>query len=381
MDNHLQALDHRLYSIALERPVQWARRREGPKVTPILPYFIAGAENRFASFVSAADSDTLEIANPLLLVGPSGSGKTAIAIHLAAQLTQSLRAKADSSDLPETAGKELIPAVLYITANDFARRYSESVAADALPSLRREIFDSFVLVIEDLQHFSNKHAAQEELALRLEERFFSNKPTLLTASKLPSAVRGIKQELSSRVIQGLVIPISLPKEQARVQIIRELLIKHAISLSDNEITFLHQQLEANLAVRQIEATVKSIALWCRMHDTKPSEDALRHAIQSAGINKEISLPKITASVATYFKIKRSDLRSNSRKQTLVRARSLAMLIGRRLTTKTMTQIGDYFGGRDHTTVLHALRTTEQRLQDDMTLRHALETIETELVNS
>ncbi len=118
-----------------------------------------------------------------------------------------------------------------------------------------------------------------------------------------------------------------------------------------------------------------------MHDSVPSIEAAEHAIEVVGKSEEISLAEITAAVAKYFRLRRTDLRSSSRKQNLVRARSLAMLLGRRLTSKSMHQIGDYFGGRDHTTVLHAIRKTESLLEQESELRRAADEIQEKLVTA
>ena len=124
--------------------------------------------------------------------------------------------------------------------------------------------------------------------------------------------------------------------------------------------------------------MKQIGLWCRMHDCDPSIEAAEHAIETVGMTQEVSLAEITAVVAKYFRLRRTDLRSSSRKQSLVRARSLAMLLGRRMTSKSMHQIGDYFGGRDHTTVLHAVRKTESLLEQESDFRRAADEIQEKL---
>ncbi len=112
----------------------------------------------------------------------------------------------------------------------------------------------------------------------------------------------------------------------------------------------------------------------------PRVEAAEHAIETVGKAEEISLAEITAAVAKYFRLRRTELRSSSRKQTLVRARSLAMLLGRRLTSMSMHQIGDYFGGRDHTTVLHAIRKTDSLLEQESELRRAADEIQEKLAS-
>ena len=117
-----------------------------------------------------------------------------------------------------------------------------------------------------------------------------------------------------------------------------------------------------------------------MNDAPPSPKAIDLAIGIVGKTQELSLADIANTVAKHFRLRLSDLRSSSRKQNLVRARSLAMLIARKITAKSMHQIGDYFGGRDHTTVLHAIRKTESLLNDDVDLRRMSDEITEKLTD-
>jgi chromosomal replication initiator protein len=186
--------------------------------------------------------------------------------------------------------------------------------------------------------------------------------------------------LASRTIPGLTIPLAIPSGDARLQLLRELSIHHSVDLDDELIEMLHRRIDSRLSARSLESAIKQISLWCRMHDSPPSIEAVEHAIETVGKAEEISLAEITAAVAKYFRLRRTELRSSSRKQTLVRARSLAMFLGRRLTSKSMHQIGDYFGGRDHTTVLHAIRKTDSLLEQESELRRAADEIQEKLVS-
>lgn len=378
------AAANRVTSFPLERPLAWVRRREAPGSSRLLPYFIAGDENRLATFVAVADDAALDVGNPLLLIGPSGSGKSALAMHLAARLSRS-RTVASSQTQPDSRQpiaaeiSDAEPAaVLYLTAVDFARAYADGVAADILQPLRDEIHQAAVLVIDDLHLIRDKPAAQDELALRIDTRTQRNQPTILTSRRLPSEIRGIRPLLASRAMPGLTIPLAVPSGEARIQILRELAIHHQLELDEDLILLLHERLDARLPARSLESAIKQIALWGRMHDAAPSLQAAEYAIETVGESEEISLAQITSAVAKYYRLKRSELRSGSRKQTLVRARSLAMLLGRRLTSKSMHQIGDYFGGRDHTTVLHAVRKTESLLEQESELRRAYDEISEKL---
>ena len=137
---------------------------------------------------------------------------------------------------------------------------------------------------------------------------------------------------------------------------------------------LDHKLEPRLPSRALEAALKQISLWCRMRGAEPTESAIISAIAVVGEREELSLSAIGTTVARYFRLKVADIRSSSRKQNLVRARSLAMFIARQMTSKSMHQIGEYFGGRDHTTVLHAVRKTELLLESDSELQRAAEEV-------
>ena len=118
-----------------------------------------------------------------------------------------------------------------------------------------------------------------------------------------------------------------------------------------------------------------------MNDAPADADAIQAAVDIVGKREEVSLASIAIHTAKYYRLKLSELRSSSRKQNLVRARSLAMYLGRQLTAKSMHQIGDYFGGRDHTTVLHAIRKIESQLDSDADLRRAAEEVREKLAGS
>ena len=383
MTNQSTRTDNQIDSIPFERPKDWIRRRDAPKPHNLLPYFIAGPENRLSAFVSESLAKILPDANPLLLTGTTGTGKTSIALLIAARISQLLNKVTPECDLITSevgASSEPISNVLYMTSNDFHREYSENVAADILQSMRETIQQSSIWIVEDLHHLQEKYSAQEELALRIEGRTLANKPTLLTSNLRPSEIAGMKPDFCSRCVEGLTIPLQYPGYEASRQIITELSMRHDLTLDDESILHLLSLSTAKSSVRELDSILRSLVLWSKVNDAPLTLDAITNTYHSASHQQPITLSRICALVAKHFNIKRSDIRSHSRKQSLVRARSLAMLIARKFTTKTMMQIGDYFGGRDHTTVLHAIRTTEQRLKKDRVLSEAMEKIELELVS-
>ena len=177
--------------------------------------------------------------------------------------------------------------------------------------------------------------------------------------------------LISRSLPGLTVPIRHPSGDARRLILRELTLQHSVDLDGKLLELLDEGLNSDLPVRSLESSIKQINLWCRMNDCPVDTQAIASAIQSSHPDDEIALSKITQAVAKLFGQKTTDLRSSSRKQSVVRARSLAMLLARKLTSKSLHQIGLYFGGRDHSTVLHAIRKTESLVDQDNELHQAM----------
>ena len=354
-------------SFPLERPNARVKKRDAHLRKSVLPYFIAGDENRLACFLACASESVFEYGNPVLLVGPSGSGKTAIALHLAAK--ESIRSNTG----------EPTP-VLFYAAIDFARQYAEAIGADDLPPLRQEINEAPILVVDDLQLISDKPAAQDELAARIEDRVAAGRPTLITCRRLPSEIRGMRPLLVSRVLPGLTVPMMIPVGEARRQLLIEMTVHLGLDLESQLLDLLNDQLDSRLPVRSLEAALKQVGLWCRMNDSQPTPEAIHSAVEIVGQREEISLASIATVTAKFFRLRLAELRSSSRKQNLVRARSLAMFLGRQMTSKSMHQIGDYFGGRDHTTVLHAIRKTESLLKSDADLQRAAEDVREKLAS-
>ncbi|TWT92680.1 helix-turn-helix domain-containing protein [Stieleria varia] len=323
----------------------------------LLPYFVAGDENRLAAFVCQSDS-AFSYGQPLLLIGDTGTGKSALALHLAAR-------ECSAKDLGDSIGS-----VKYYTAADFARDYASAVDADDLMPLRAIVDGAPILIIDDLQGLAGKAAAQEELAIRIDGRLASGKPTILTCRRLPSETAGIRPRLASRTLMGLTVPLRPPAGDTRITLLREISVMRGLQISDDLLRLLDAGLPMDLPVRSLDAVVKQIDLLCRMNECQVDAKTVSGAIESLRQGDEVEISKIVRVVARLLGLRSNDLRSSTRKQSVVRARSLAMYLSRRMTTKSLDQIGKYFGGRDHSTVLHAIRKTESLLATDAELSRA-----------
>jgi chromosomal replication initiator protein len=385
-------------SFPLERPSLRRRRRETPVVRPVTPLFYYGAENRLAGYVcDQCISPLLEIARPLLLVGPSGVGKTALALHLAQRIGfDSIWDRLDNEDAGSpgiidlsqehsslgrnattaaVTSKVLSSRVLYQPAVDFAREFASSIDSKDMPRMRKKLDDACVWVIDDLHMIADKTPAQEELAARLETRDAAGRITIVTCRRLPSEIRGLRPPLVSRTLPGLTIELRPPEGEARKAILRELMLTHLPTADPDTWVLLDGGLRACVTARELEAGIKQVAMWCRMNDSPVCAEAIESVAGSKSGEKEsVSIKSITSAVARQLGVKSSEMRSGSRRQNIVRARSLAMWLARKLTDSSLTNIGDAFGGRDHSTVLHAMRKVEGSFDDDADLRRAADQI-------
>lgn len=341
-----------------------------------------GGQTRGLSPDSDGDQWGLITMSPLLLVGPAGCGKTAIATHLATRMLDSVLS--DSGPTPggdrDSRSKPSARAAisLFMPAIDFARYYARAVDSDEITRFRRDIDQAPVLVVDDVHLMVGKTASQDELAGRIESRSKAGRPTILTSRRLPTQVAGLRPLLVSRMLPGLTVPIRQPGAEARHQLLAEFARRCQLELGDDGLELLCGGLEADLSARHLEAAVAHVDLYCRMNACQPNVHAVRSAILSMSPTSDLSTDRVAKLISRRYKLKLSDLKSGTRRQEVVRARSLAMYLTRQLTGSSYHQIGKYFGGRDHTTVLHAVRKTESMLQSDSDLRVTADEIKEQL---
>lgn len=355
----------KVVSFPLERPLMRVRRRDVRPPTQLL-HFVVGPENRLLGFLGGGDESPFAFGDPILLVGPTGVGKTTLALHFAAKGAIRL----GIGDGP--------PPVTYLPAVDFARRYAEAIETDDLVSFREPLEATAVLVIDDLHSIAHKAAAQSELAARIEARGTLGKPTLVTSRRLPGEVRGLRPRLVSRILAGLTVSVRPPEGETRRLLLQEYALLQGIEIDPPLLELLHAGIADDVPPRGLEAAVRQIELWSRMNESVPTIESVETALANVVETRSVTIAAISRAVARYFQIKSSDLKSGSRRQRIVRARSLAMWLARQMTPDSLQRIGDHFGGRDHSTVLHAIRKTDGLIENDADLRRAVEELREKL---
>ena len=285
---------------------------------------------------------------PLVLFGPSGTGKTWLALTLISQLSDQQQDPADAKPLS-------------MTALDFDRRFRSAIETDSVEDLRQRMVQSSGLVIDDIHQLVSKPAAQTELTLILDRMHEKNRPIVITMDVSPQECSGLLSQLVSRLLGGLCLPVNPPGPAARLEIIRDLATINKLNLTEDAIQLLVDQL--NVTVPKLDhffAQAKITLLADENQNPDHPIDAakLTRLFKKSDVEIDQLSKLIVKLVAAEFHLKPSELKSNSRKQTIVLARGVAIYLSRILLGSSFLKIGTYFGNRDHSTIMHAFRKIE-----------------------
>jgi len=322
--------------------------------------FVSGKANQLARAAALQISDNPGSGyNPLFLYGGVGLGKTHLIHAVGNQMSQRN---------PQIK-------VRYI--------HAEAYVSDVVRAYQRKSFDDIklhyhtldLLLIDDIQFFSGKTRTQEEFFYTFEALIAAKKQIIITSDTYPSELNGIDTRLISRFGSGLTVTIEPPELEMRVAILLRKAQKEGLALAEDEAFFVARQLKSN--VRELEGALRKISAYCHFNQVDPSLEVVKEALRDLlAIQKtSISIENIQKIVADYYKIKVADMYSKKRPASIAHPRQVAMYLAKELTQKSLPDIGDSFGGRDHTTVLHAVRKINAQRQHNTELNRAIHVLE------
>lgn len=291
--------------------------------------------------------------NPLFIYGGAGLGKT----HLVHAIGNHIL-----DNYPDKV-------VRYVHAEDY---YSDVVRA-----YQQKSFDVFkryyrsldVLLLDDVQFFNGKNRTQEEFFYVYNALSEMRKQIVISCDTYPKNISGLEDRLITRFDWGLTVQIEPPETEMRVAILKKKAEVDSVALDDEVAFYIAKHLRSN--VRELEGALKKVLAYSAFHGRQISLDLAKEALKDVigSVNRQITIENIQKTVADYFKIKVADLFSKKRTRVIVRPRQIAMWLAKDLTTLSYPAIGNAFGGRDHTTVLHAVRTIDDLRSKDNDLNH------------
>ncbi|MEK6168223.1 chromosomal replication initiator protein DnaA [Vibrio cholerae] len=306
--------------------------------------FVEGKSNQLGLAAARQVSDNPGAAyNPLFLYGGTGLGKT----HLLHAVGNAI---VDNNPNAK---------VVYMHSERFVQDMVKALQNNAIEEFKRYYRSVDALLIDDIQFFANKERSQEEFFHTFNALLEGNQQIILTSDRYPKEISGVEDRLKSRFGWGLTVAIEPPELETRVAILMKKAEDHQIHLPDEVAFFIAKRLRSN--VRELEGALNRVIANANFTGRPITIDFVREALRDllALQEKLVTIDNIQKTVAEYYKIKVADLLSKRRSRSVARPRQLAMALAKELTNHSLPEIGDAFGGRDHTTVLHACRKIEQ----------------------
>ncbi len=343
------------------------KARRGIQLNPKYTFrnFVVGAGNQFAHAACMAVAEQPGKAyNPLFIYGGVGLGKThllnAIGNHVAEQ-----------TDLR----------IAYLTTEQFTNEVINSIRYDKMMDLRKRYRHIDMLMIDDIQFLAGKERTQEEFFHTFNALYEGHKQIVLSSDRFPKDMPDIEERLRSRFEWGLIADLQPPDVETRIAILRKKSEDEGVKLPEDVIQFLSVTMKSN--IRELEGSLVRLGAYASLTGQvitlEMAKNVLRDLIGDK--KKVVVMEDIQEAVCTQFHVKMTELKSRRRSKTLVHPRQIAMYLCRELTDSSYPEIGRHFGGKDHTTIIHACRQVAKAKEHDQTLQATLESLKDQILRS
>ncbi len=347
----------------------WLDRDESLPINPEFGFdqFVVGPNNQMAHAAALAVADNPGHAyNPLFIHGGVGLGKT----HLLQAIC--LRIKQHQPDVT----------MHYVSCDGFMTQFMSAVQSGRMVEFRHTFRDVDLLVIDDIHFLSKRDRTQEEFFHTFNALYQGNKQIVLSSDASPEEIPDLEERLVSRFLWGLVVKVEKPGFETRVEILKRKADERGLDLPDSVATEIAHHIDNN--IRELEGAITKLQIFSNIKKCNIDLDLTRDAlgeefassVASAGVG--LSIDSIISEVSGFYHIKRTDLLGKRRHKSIAHPRQIGMYLARQQTKHSLEEVGAHFGGRDHTTVMHAVRTISRKCKEDQELLSQIRAIESRL---
>ncbi len=327
--------------------------------------FVPGPENRLAHAAAVAVSENPGKAyNPVFIHGGVGLGKT----HLLQAICHRLLELNPSTNIH------------YVSCDAFITQFMESVQSGQMAGFRHRFRDVDVLVIDDIHFLAQRERTQEEFFHTFNSLFQSHKQIVLSSDAPPDQIPHLEERLVSRFKWGLVAEVERPTYETRVAIVKKKAELRGLFLPDDAACLIAGRIDSN--IRELEGAVVRVQMHASL-EKRPIDRALAESVLGPAPNRvqpQLTIQTIIETVSDFYNVKLLDLQSKRRQKSIAHPRQVCMYLARRLTGHSLEEVGGFFGNRDHTTVMHAVRTVGDRADKDADFAGVLRSLEQRLSN-
>lgn len=327
--------------------------------------FVAGSSNQFAfAAAMAVANNPATTYNPLFIYGGVGLGKT----HLINAIGNALLKKSATTR------------VCYYTSEKFTNELINSIRYSRMDEFHKKFRSMDVLLIDDIQFIAGKERTQEEFFHTFNTLYESHKQIVVTSDKFPKEIPGLEERLRSRFEWGLIADIQPPDVETKQAILKMKAEQNHIFLPEDVTLFLANASSSN--VRELEGYLVRLGAYASLTSTPINLETSRKVLKDILVerSKELSVEEIIKKISIHFNVKVTDLKSPKRLKAVVLPRQIAMYLARQLTSSSYPEIGERFGGKDHSTIIHAIRKVEKLMSENYQLRQTIENLRNTLSN-
>jgi len=339
-----------------------------PRVNNLIPKynfdnFVVGASNQFAHAASLAVANQPgEHYNPLFIYGGVGLGKTHLINAIGHRVVE----------------KRPLLKVFYLSSESFMNELIASLRRDRMDEFKTRFRNVDALILDDVQFIAGKERTQEEFFHTFNSLYESHKQIIITSDKFPKEIPGLEDRLRNRFEWGLIADIQPPDMETRVAILQKKAEVEGVLLPHEVAIFLASHIDSN--VRELEGSLTRLGAFASLTKATVTIDLAKEVLQNTlkGNSREVTVESIQKTICDYYNIKLSDLKAKRRTKDIAVPRQVAMYLSRKYTSTSFPAIGSKFGGRDHSTVIHATKTIEKKLKEDTQMQNAVEKLEKNL---